>query len=431
MNREVPKASKGSGESRSQIQQKRDDRFDRAEKRGKKSSLMVLPTNRAPASECLRYGTHRVRYTRSVAPLRYSCVKERPRWCTWLQTKTITQRCENQKAKYAVEYSQDPSWKPNYQYSDRQKNYRDYNSVLPNKFDLLKGESEELNVFANTGRSQSLNPKLKITSKWNDYQSTVLPSEIRCEFNKPVEFKILVNTLGRKKTKAPNTLALPLDEQGKLISPFEVQNGRPTGLKLIDTGRATQLAAAANSRAFSRPEEAPQAQADAIYKKVPLSSDEIKGLQGGYWQETRFRLQLAENGRWGRVQDVTIPAHFGSNQGQVFGDEFNISLIGKDQVPNLYRAIGPFQSVLGWLWTRTGVEFTPGQTYTFKIQALSRGLPFYESGCQSGAHVCEGEIGSEETYSEPLVINWTAPKNEDHRSLFKKFKDWQKNFQVL
>jgi hypothetical protein len=428
----APKREKGPGESRSEIHKDLNDRFDRAEKKRNGGSHFYIKQTRWPASQCKTYGTkwEKQLRTRSAQPVQYSCMKERPRWCTWPSRSTVTKRCANQVAKYSVEFTKDPNWKPGFQYADRKMKYRDYNSVLPNKYDLLRSESEEMNVFSNLGTSRSIRPAFNIVSQWNEYKSTAVPASLSCEFQKPVEFKILVNTVGRRLTKAPKTMAIPLDDQGKEIFPLTVVNGRPTNLKVMDTGRATQLAAAANSRAFTRPEEAPQASADAVRKKINISKEENKQIQNGYWQETRFLLSLAENGRWGRAIPITIPAKFGSNQGQVFDDTFDISLIGKDALPNLYRAVGPFQNVLGWLWTSVGVQFTPGQEYVFKIQSLSRGLPFYESGCKAGTVTCEGEDGKEEFYTEPLLVKWTAPRDEDHRGFLKRFIDFQKIFKI-
>ena len=195
---------------------------------------------------------------------------------------------------------------------------------------------------------------------------------------------------------------------------------------------STQVRAAELSRMFSKPENAAKAQRDVIYNKAKVTSNEVTGLVGdAYWQETQYRFQLYEKGRWGRTSMLTVPTTFGSNQGYAMRDQLEISLVGEDAIKDSYRAAGPAHKMLGWLWEQTGAEFTPGQTYHFKVQALPRGLPFYESGCKNGQVTCEGQEGNESAYSEPVTIQWLAPKDIDNRSLFKKFKDFQKYFQIL
>lgn len=423
----TPRREKGSGESSDELRDKRQKRWDEGSTR--KNFFERMPAG----GRCLRYGKKTIQKSdrRSLAPITYRCLKQRPRWCTWPVRKSVIRKCQNQKAKYVLQYQHDSQWKPGFQDPQGRK-YRDYQQILPNKFELLTGESESITVFSNFGESTQIRPAFKIESKFNEYSYQISPQTLACELNRNVSFKVDINTLGRNLVKAPNPLAIPRDADGKEIFPLKVENGRPTRIYLQDLGRLTQVQAAELSRQFQKPNSAVQARQEVIHKKATPQASEVVGLVGdAYWQETQYRFQLYEKGRWGRTSMVTVPTTFGSNQGFFMRDQMEISLIGEDAIKDSYRAAGPFHKIFGWLWERTGAEFTPGQNYYFKIQALPRGLPFYESGCPKGQVTCEGQEGREEAYSEPILIEWKAPENVDNRSLFKRIKDFQKKFQIL
>jgi hypothetical protein len=53
-----------------------------------------------------------------------------------------------------------------------------------------------------------------------------------------------------------------------------------------------------------------------------------------------------------------------------------------------------------------------------------RGLPFYESGCEEGQS-CEGEKANNESFSNEMILKFTADNRVDQRSWFQKFIDWQ------
>ncbi len=428
VDRSAPKKDKGSGESKSEGRSKSKGYFD-------EGSIREITFDRSPASrrgQCLKYGKKWVTktWTETKPDISYQCLKQRPRWCTWPVRVPVSRRCNDQKVKYTVQYEHDPKWVPGF--VDAKSRHRDYQQILPNKFELLVGESENFTVFNNYGESTQMRPAFKIDSKWNEYSQSIEPKALSCEYKKSGEFKVSVFTVGRNLVKAPNPLALPKDADGKDIFPLKVENGKPTRLYLQDLGRSTQVRAAELSRMFSKPDNAAKAQREVIYNKAKVTSNEVTGLVGdAYWQETQYRFQLYEKGRWGRTSMLTVPTTFGSNQGYAMRDRLEISLVGEDAIKDSYRAAGPAHKMLGWLWEQTGAEFTPGQTYHFKVQALPRGLPFYESGCKNGQVTCEGQEGNESAYSEPVTIQWLAPKDIDNRSLFKKFKDFQKYFQIL
>ncbi|MFN8791444.1 MAG: hypothetical protein ACK5Y2_08325 [Bdellovibrionales bacterium] len=426
----LPKKPKGKGESSDEIREDRRRRFEGG-------SLILNDLTRRPAGtrqgKCLRWERRREVDTRRsvVGRVNYSCLKQRPRYCTWLEPRTVTQRCENQKARYSVTYAHDSKWKPGYE--DSKFKHRNYQDILPNKFDLLSGETEVVTVFNNYGESRGRQtPRVQIRSEWNEYRAETQPSTLACQLKKDTEFHVTVHTIGRNRVRAPNPLALPVDANGREVFPLEIQDGRPVRVRLLDKGRATQMRAAELSRMFAKPENSAKAERDVVHKRAEVSSSLVRGLVGdAYWHETQFRMQLFQKGRWGTIYNLTVPSHFGSNQGILQDSEMSLSLTGQDSIPNFYRAKGPFQRLLGWVWERAGVEFTPGEVYYFRIQALPQGLPFYENGCPDGQATCEGEEANEKAFSAPLDFQWQAPRDLDNRSLLKRLIDFQKKFQIL
>ena len=150
---------------------------------------------------------------------------------------------------------------------------------------------------------------------------------------------------------------------------------------------------------------------------------------GGYWQESRFKVQLFRRDYLGREVRVTMrPESFSSNQIEVFGDSLTISLEGRGGMDRFYRSTGPMEFVFGRLYRAFNVELTPGRPYFLRLRVVSRGLPFYESGCPDGRAICEGEEGSDEAYSDPIDIEFIANPAIDNRSWFKWFRDGQERF---
>ena len=395
--------------------------------------LSLAGMNRAPAGQCTQYATkyRTVWKQRPASRVTYSCRKTRPLYCEWFETRRERRRCQDHTVKYNLEYKKDPAWKPGY-VDAKNPTVASYEDILPNKFDLLPGENERVFVFGNSGVTADVTPQVTFENAWNDYSVTASPQSIRCQYGMRPEFNIAVNTNGRILRKAPNPLALPRDEQGNLLSPLKFEElangkGKPEAIQLQDVSRATLLAAAQNSRNFTRPEGAGEKDPNAIYKD---NGTPLKGASasGGYWQESRFRMQLYRHDKWNRLVRVTLPNTFSSNQSDIFEDTITISLKGKDGLERFYRPSGPLDFALGGIYKAFGIELTPGQEYFINLQVVQRGLRFYESGCGNGKAICEGEDATANSYSEPVIIRFVADPNVDQRSWFKKLKDFQEKF---
>ncbi|HEX4925930.1 MAG TPA: hypothetical protein VFV50_17690, partial [Bdellovibrionales bacterium] len=341
--------------------------------------------------KCIRWSP--VTRWRAAGQVTYKCTVQRARFCTWFETRNVSRFCENQTMTYSVQYAKDPKWNPSHpQYID----------ILPNKWDLLPGETESVTALSNLGVTRTMTPQLVIENAWNKYQTFVAPARLSCKLGARHDVKIEVHTDGRLKRKSPNALAVPADETKPLQfetatrtikgkTPY-VGNGKPYRMNLQDTSRATVLMAAKQSRKYARPEGAPEADPNAKTNVVESKYAEGSVFNQGFWADTNFRLQMFRYDKWGRKVKMNLPLKFSSqNKADVLGDKIEISLTGNEGLENFYRGTGPVEWLLGAVWTRTGVQLTPGTKYTIQVRMLQRGLWFYDSGCENGALTCEGQ----------------------------------------
>lgn len=396
--------------------------------------------NRNPARSCIRYGKMCTRYkcaaygTKNVqvwdhtnlGTYTYSCEKVRPLWGEWLETRNERRSCRPQPVSFKVSYETAKTWVPGYTDTSGKK-HRNYHDSLPNQWDLLAGESERLVMTPNLQSGTRIVPSLSICSRfnskkqsceedgWNDYQ--VRPQPVACKYDAAkLEVNIFVDTIGRNVLTAPNPLRVVTDGSNGTSLVFDSTQARPSAVLLEDTSRTTMMDAALNSRTFGTNEEKDAKGASA---------------SGGYWLETRFKMRLLRLDRSGKTERTTIPNTFGSNQGDIFDQTMTISLEGKDGLDRLYRPGGPAEFIFGGLYKHFGVELTPGETYLLKVALVQRGLPWYITGCRDGKKICEGEDGTNDSYSEEIDVKFVANPNVDNRSWFKRLKDWQKHFRIL
>ena len=369
---------------------------------------------------CRQYGQKQVpvKRTRSAGRVTYDCKVSRAKWCTWYETRDGERACPNQKVKYTVEYLHDPQWKPGYVSPDGDP-ARVFNSMIPNKFDLLPGESEKRKVFVNQGEhtmSAELRASLQIDgqacvaggascrSHWNEYK--VEPSKpIACVPNGKDELKIQVSTIGRIKRKAPRFIRQPKEDEVPDDHPdkgLRVDKGRPVSAYFIDDAREYMLDASKISRGFGK--------------------DENAGLASGWWVDTQYKLQLFTRDKKGRLVSMTLPMKFNSNQAKYVRDSITISLTGTSSLDRFYRPSGPLEFVMKNVYHYFGTELSRDTEYFMRVEVVNRGLPFYESGCKGGKMVCEGEEATTDSYSEPLDLKFRTPKDLP-RSWYRLWKD--------
>jgi hypothetical protein len=327
----------------------------------------------------------------------YSCTRTRSRWCTWLEDVAAQQSCPTFKtADVSVTFAHDPAWKPgNEKYDDQ----------LPNKFDLLLGESEFVKIGLNsTGTTQSASVQIENAVKnrklpWNQYSIDTRPSQITCAYQDQ-KLNVVVNTIGRNLQPAPNPLEIPKDENGQEV-PFTKfdKKGRPALLSLLNPGRSLVLDRSEISRVFG-------SDIKLVDNKTPKSG----AISKKFWENTMFWMRLYwQDGK--RQVRISQPVQFNLNQAVPVGDEMQIALDGSSEVRKLYKLSIPFEDLFGFF--ATDVMLDPNREYSLEVKVAQPGFEgIYETGLKDKKNIekaADGtaiKIDDKSAYSESKVIKF-------------------------
>ncbi len=347
--------------------------------------------------------------------------------CDFDNEQTGSMFCQDQTLNYTARFEKpDASWAPG-----KDKSYLDY---LPNKYDLMPGEYEKINIASNSSNlSTVLSPKVQIDNAWNEYYAPKFnPARIACEFNSKQALEISIQTKGRILRKAPNALALPVDRNGSPKDPLKYNSvvvgtddlkGHPYEMRLVDTSNTFMMSAARQSRAFD--ELKADSKTETVQNKTPIGTMQSQG----FWKDTQFRLRLLqENGKLQRDIVWTDPVHTDSSYIQANDDDIKVPLEGAGGVTGLYHPSGhPF--LVGWLFGTSKfdqVELTPGKNYEVRVSMYQRGIPFYKTGCKNNAMTCENEKANDDAFSDELAIKFTADERVDERTSWEHFLAFQR-----
>ncbi|MFN8847868.1 MAG: hypothetical protein ACK5V3_11545 [Bdellovibrionales bacterium] len=327
----------------------------------------------------------------------YSCTRERSRWCTWLEDIPAQQSCPSLKtADVEATFAHDPNWKPgNEKYDDQ----------LPNKFDLLLGESEFVKFsLVSNGTTQSASVQIENAVKnrklpWNKYTMEAKPSQITCAYQDQ-KLKVIINTVGRNLQPAPNPLEIPKDENG-VETPFVKfdKKGRPALLSLLNPGRSLVLDRSEISRIFGED-----------VKVVNSKTAKSGAISKKFWENTMFwmRLYLQDGKRQVRISQ---PVQFNLNQAVPVGDEMQIALDGSSEVRKLYKLSIPFEDLFGFF--ATDVMLDPKREYSLEVKVAQPGFEgIYETGLKDQKNIQKAadgtaiKIDDKSAYSESKVIKF-------------------------
>jgi hypothetical protein len=360
--------------------------------------------------------------TRVVGQRKKTCHNEVANFCNWNEPHSEIEKCSNERMTYEAKFSKPiPSqWGP-----EKNEHYMD---ILPNKYDLLPGEWENISVISNFGRGATIRPEVIFDNAWNDYADRKSIQEVACRMNNPLHLKIEIDTNNRIMRKTPNTFVTPVDAYGKPMkvlyhNQVAVKDGQAQGepyeVKLADAGNELVTIAARQSRNLSKLDSG--AQVSTVKQN---RGNGVLAMPESFWKDTQFRLRLTQKTSLSR--DVSIAQNVYTNGGMVMSTDDNvvIPLDGRGGVESLFRATGPFNFALKNFWEKTRIHLTPGARYELGISMYQRGLPFYEAGCSEGQS-CEGEKANDKAFSDEMLISFTADKRVDERSFFQKFLDWQ------
>ncbi len=395
-------------------------------------------------------------YTESVP---YTCYVSHANYCDYDQDESASWGCSNEVMDFHAEFAKPgPDWVPPKNDDDlkarkkRQKNqetkegrtleHLQYNALIPNKYDLLPGELEDIQVF-NSGRfSSTLSPTVEIGDAWNHYSHSVEfrnggGSTASCRYQTRYAINVVIYTKGRDNTRqTPNAFRIPTDEEGKKEDPFTYLHGfvndkmvnvRPQKLRLVDASNTVldvmskQLRTAA--LAVEEAKDAAGLGSTGTIDDANMSADSRKS----FFKNTRLRIQLIEkNYAFGadllaRDKERTPKYYGGGALLTVDGDFWTVPLDQRGY-SHLYKGNGP--GFTNKYFNQVDVELKPGTEYLYFVSMYQEGIPFYAQKGQKGQGWNEFLKGEDAYFSKPLILKFSSPKDFDARSLFDKAADY-------
>lgn len=336
--------------------------------------------------------------------------------------------CSNEVMDFSAEFIRPSlqSWGPH---------IKDYYDVIPNKYDLLPGEMEDVQIFSNDSKDTKLSPTVAIGNAWNKYQPTVRFKEggtsRTCKPTRgPIhsEIVVTVNTIERIKNRTtPNTLRIQTDEDGKRMNPLVFEQAQAksgkfvTGniekIRLADVSTEVIKEMARQSRKFTAVREI-EKQEKGEGRNTDLEGAKEFGeaaaaTKRGFWKSTQVRVRLKENvplevDRYATRDYMTSATNITRNRGYEI-EPYKSDESGKD----LYRSKGLWANDSGLNAVDVGLQ--PRTNYYFEISVFQEGVPFYRQDA--------GFFG-DARFSEPLVIEFKS-SDYDERGSLQKLADFQ------
>lgn len=359
--------------------------------------------------------------------------------------------CSNEKIEYQAEFLRDPSWKPGAAVKNptMQNGIQAYHDSVPAKYDLLRGESELLQVFNTGERSTAMTPVLKVGDAWNEYQPAFKlstgGSSFLCHHDTNYSMTMTVSTLHRIANKASaNAFKLPETWDGKPLPPLGWQNNevgsKPTVLTIMDSSAAMVQLMAEQSRRMAERQvamldagegtnpdglnESEQAKKKGFYKNTLIRAQIYKVNR--FWWDTQAAFDLISNDSTS-IQPSNL---FLSSKEEVKWSE--IWNVGLEQ---MYQRDGHrFRQMLAYpdsIFNGDSVHLRPGRSYVLKVSMYQKGVPFYLQSCEDDPHPdwhCNAVIkhtwlGRDEYdyFSKPILIPFSTRNDVDSRNLWQKF----------
>jgi uncharacterized membrane protein YgcG len=396
----APAPSNNSDRMRGTGKQEIKDTFKNNYRKGSSldKEIKLIPSRSiAENKRCLGYskvkvGSHWEPRSDRLSSVTGRCIAQRGTWRTYPMTQKVQRTCGYMNVKVSAKMVHDQDWNPS------NPNYLD---ILPNKYDLLPGESEKVQISIAGGEGK-VKGAVSIDNAWNNYSLARNKSNlVACSLgDKELDLEIVTN--GRIKRKAPNPFKKPNNRDSEAI-PMQVvdDKGRPQHLVLIDTAREVRVEQSDNSRRFQ---------------------NESQGKKA-FWVGVQFRMRLYKVIGENKLIAVTLPNQFTTDATDIFEDEMKISLGGKGGMDRLFRPGGPLEFIFGGLYKYLGVELTPNTEYVLEVKSAQREFPFYESTCESGDVSCKGDDAKEKLFSEAIHVKFKT--GETKRSFLKWLKDLQ------
>lgn len=323
-----------------------------------------------------------------------------------------------------------------------------YYDIIPNKYDLLPGEVEDVQIYNTggtflSGGADVMSPKIEIGDAWNVYDTTdirALNGPLVCRMNTTYAIDAQIETIKRRiDKKTPNAFRSPVDEFGRQIQPIrwlEVQGrsgkylkeGEPERILLSDASAVIIGAMANQSRKFSEDIEKAKAEVDREQRSVkeaevqkqnlaspPKKTVAEKDKRKKFHRNTLVRVKLYEKVPWGRSILRTQEVIWSSGEMQLPGrvGQYEIRLGSQDPEKNAFKSKANYglDTFLGSF----PFNYRPNRNYFYEVSMFQEGVDFYiqEDGMFT------------DRFSKPLPLAFTIQDIKDARAMWQRIVDFQ------
>lgn len=315
-----------------------------------------------------------------------------------------------------------------------------YHHVIPNKYDLLPGEMEDVQIFSTSSSSQ-VSPYVKVGDAWNEYESHIQfkngSRSMACETSQnpghqmPYEVRVAIETIKRLIKPTPMAFRLPVDKFGREMDPlgrWEVELNdqnediriKPMQIRLADASSVLIASMARQSRKFNPEIEAAKrksgmdsnADEEEVREFERSRMEEAAGEEeNGFYKDTNVRIFFWETVPLAR--DIFKVPEFHTDGATAISDkEEDRSDLYRIDLDEFYKPTAPLGLGPVIRLFDTEVELRPRAEYRFEIAMFQEGVPFY---IQTGRR----------KWSKPLEVRFTREKGFDKRSLWDRYRNWR------
>ncbi len=352
--------------------------------------------------------------------------------CWHWEIRYVTRHCSNEVMEFDAEFIR-PSTE---EWGPHKENYHD---IIPNGYDLLPGEIEDIQIFSNSQRSTKLAPEVSIGNAWSKYSiNTKLTSHenrewIQCTHDQPTHLSVNIKWIERFTDRTtPNTLRIPTNEDGDELKSLlrlestdadgKYADGRPYKVKLVDVSSEIIKEMARQSREYTANREVAKQDAGEGHSSdfddvetFEIDAKKSKDGKKAFWQDTQIRVRMYEsiflNRDRRRAKDYFTSAGKALEGKKNYVIDFSKS--GTDGF-SFYRSRGLLsnESVLN----NVPIDLPPNTSFYIYIRMFQPGVPFYRQENSSWV--------GDNRFSEPLELQFKTT-SVDQRSAIQKVNDFQ------
>ena len=132
--------------------------------------------------------------------------------CWYDEVQYASFQCSNEIMRFTASFLRDPSWTLS---SDK------YALFIPNKYDLLPGELEDVQVYNTSSRGTRLTPSVQVGDAWNKYDLSQISGSgvgAACRQNSDYKIDVKIGTIDRLTDKpSPNAFKIPTNVKGQEV----------------------------------------------------------------------------------------------------------------------------------------------------------------------------------------------------------------------